>query len=81
VFDHRCSAVCRITQQETQVGPYRVPEGVIVFPCLYSILMHSANWDQPTEVRPSFVLHCTTPGLAGFTPCKNACIGLVAIAC
>lgn len=40
----------RITHQVTQVGPYRVPAGVIVFPCLYSILMSKDNWDNAADV-------------------------------
>jgi len=39
-----------MTHQVTQVGPYQLPAGVIVFPCLYSILMYSGNWDKPTQV-------------------------------
>lgn len=39
-----------MTHQATQVGPYKVPAGVIVFPCLYSILMYSGNWEQAHQV-------------------------------
>jgi cytochrome P450 len=40
-----------MTEKVTKVGPYQVPAGVIVFPCLYSILMYSRNWDNPQQVR------------------------------
>jgi hypothetical protein len=46
----RLGVVHRMTDKVTQVGPYRIPAGVIVFPCLYSILMHSSNWDNPRQV-------------------------------
>jgi cytochrome P450 len=39
-----------MTEKVTKVGPYQVPAGVIVFPCLYSILMYSRNWDNPQQV-------------------------------
>lgn len=39
-----------MTSKVTRVGPYRVPTGTIVFPCLYSILMYSGNWDDPHQV-------------------------------
>ena len=40
-----------MTEKVTQVGPYRVPAGVIVFPCLYSVLNCRANWERASEVR------------------------------
>jgi cytochrome P450 len=43
--------VHRLARQATQVGPYKVPAGVIVFPCLYSILTYSGNWTKALEVR------------------------------
>lgn len=46
---HLCD---RMTEKVTQVGPYKVPPGVIVFPCLYSILMYSKNWDDPHKFDP-----------------------------
>ena len=50
--------VLRMAQQTTQVGPYQVPAGTIVFPCIYSLLMYSGNWDAPTEVRQIGVCVC-----------------------
>jgi cytochrome P450 len=38
------------TALTTQVGPYRVPAGVIVLPCLYTLLNSSANWVEPLQV-------------------------------
>lgn len=43
---------CRMTEKVTQVGPYKVPPGTIVFPCLYSVLMYSGNWDDPHKFDP-----------------------------
>jgi cytochrome P450 len=43
--------MCSMTEKVTKVGPYQVPAGVIVFPCLYSILMYSRNWENPQQVR------------------------------
>lgn len=40
-----------MTTKPTQVGPYRVPAGVIVFPCLFSILNYSGNWNRPQQVQ------------------------------
>jgi hypothetical protein len=41
---------CRMVEQPTQVGPYLVPPGVIVFPNLYAIMNYSSNWQQPEQV-------------------------------
>jgi cytochrome P450 len=45
-----CCPLCRMCHQATRVGRYTVPAGVIVFPCMYSIHMYSANFDDPHEV-------------------------------
>jgi hypothetical protein len=41
-----------MTDRPTWVGPYLVPAGVMVFPCLYTLFNYSGNWaDDPTEVQ------------------------------
>jgi hypothetical protein len=47
---------CRMVEQPTRVGPYLVPPGVIVFPNLYAIMNYSGNWQQPEQVRLSWIL-------------------------
>lgn len=41
-----------MSEKVTQVGPYKVPAGTIVFPCLYSLLMYSGNWEDPHKFDP-----------------------------
>jgi cytochrome P450 len=40
----------RLTEKPTKVGPYMLPKGVIVFPCLYVINNWSGNWEEPRKV-------------------------------
>jgi hypothetical protein len=44
-------ACSRLTEKPTKVGPYMLPKGVIVFPCLYVINNWSGNWEEPRKVR------------------------------
>jgi cytokinin trans-hydroxylase len=34
----------RLTEKPTQLGPYLVPPGVTVFPCLYVVNTYSGHW-------------------------------------
>ncbi|WIA39640.1 hypothetical protein OEZ86_005717 [Tetradesmus obliquus] len=52
LFPAGVAATPRMCEKVTKVGPYQVPAGVIVFPCLYSILNYSANWDSPQQFKP-----------------------------
>eukprot|EP00878_Enallax_costatus_P000874 GHUV01001001.1.p1 GENE.GHUV01001001.1~~GHUV01001001.1.p1 ORF type:complete len:563 (+),score=98.44 GHUV01001001.1:141-1829(+) len=74
MFPSGVAATPRLTEKITQVGPYKLPAGVIVFPCLYSILMYSKSWDNPRTFDPSRWLddpnYATDPrtGAARFVP-------------
>lgn len=32
------------------VGPYKLPAGVVVFPCLHTVMNYSGNWEDPQTV-------------------------------
>jgi hypothetical protein len=57
----------------TQVGPYKVPAGVIVWPMVYAINNSTHNWEEPQlfkPVRPPFMHPFTivwSPGISGQT--------------
>ncbi|KAI8469292.1 MAG: cytochrome P450 [Monoraphidium minutum] len=46
------SASPRLTERPTRVGPYMVPAGVMVFPCLHVINNWSGNWEDPRKFTP-----------------------------
>lgn len=46
------SASPRLTEKPTKVGPYMIPKGVMVFPCLYVINNWSGNWDDARKFKP-----------------------------
>ncbi|KIZ05718.1 hypothetical protein MNEG_2236 [Monoraphidium neglectum] len=42
----------KLTEKPTKVGPYMIPKGVMVFPCLYVINNWSGNWEEPRRFKP-----------------------------
>lgn len=44
----------RLTEAPTQVGPYLVPPGVLVFPNIFTIMNYSGNWQNPEKVSDAW---------------------------
>jgi len=40
------------TTQPTQIGPYVVPKGTLIWPLIYAIQNSVHNWDRVTEFIP-----------------------------
>lgn len=45
-------ATPRETTAPTKIGPYKVPEGVMVWPVIYAIQNSTLNWDDPHLFKP-----------------------------
>ena len=45
-------AVVRETTCVTEIGPYKVPEGIVVWPMIYALQNSISNWDDPQEFNP-----------------------------
>lgn len=52
IYPAGVAAAPRLTDRPIKVGQYRIPAGVTVFPCLYTLLNYSANWQQPEKFMP-----------------------------
>eukprot|EP00877_Chromochloris_zofingiensis_P000303 jgi/Chrzof1/10273/Cz04g35070.t1 len=42
----------RVVEAPTMVGPYKLPAGVVVFPCLHTVMNYSGNWEDPQTFNP-----------------------------
>lgn len=49
---------CSETTSVTEIGPYRVPEGIVVWPMIYALQNSINNWEDPEDFNP--VSHCQT---------------------
>ncbi len=58
----------RLTERPTQVGPYLIPKGVIVFPCLHVINNWSGNWGGDARAVRACVCLCGGGGRARVSP-------------
>lgn len=36
----------------TEIGPYKVPEGIVVWPMIYALQNSLHNWDDPEDFNP-----------------------------
>jgi hypothetical protein len=36
----------------TEMGPYKVPEGIVVWPMIYALQNSLHNWDDPEDFNP-----------------------------
>lgn len=43
---------CRETTAPTQIGPYKVPEGIVVWPMIYALQNSTHNWEEPEKFKP-----------------------------
>jgi cytochrome P450 len=57
---HVCCVLCRETTAPTQIGPYKVPEGIVVWPMIYALQNSTHNWEEPQKFKPvsSFQTTC-----------------------
>jgi hypothetical protein len=42
----------RETTAPTQIGPYKVPEGIVVWPMIYALQNSTHNWEEPEKFKP-----------------------------
>lgn len=42
----------RETTQVTQIGPYKVPQGIVVWPMIYALQNSTHNWEEPHLFKP-----------------------------
>jgi cytochrome P450 len=42
----------RETTAPTCIGPYKVPEGIVVWPMIYGLQNSTHNWDNPHLFQP-----------------------------
>jgi cytochrome P450 len=42
----------RETTSPTRIGPYKVPEGIVVWPMIYGLQNSTHNWDNPHLFQP-----------------------------
>ena len=49
-------AWCSETTAPTYIGPFKVPEGIVVWPMIYALQNSNHNWEQPEEFKPVGVL-------------------------
>lgn len=43
---------CRETTGVTEIGPYKVPEGIVVWPMIYALQNSINNWEDPEDFNP-----------------------------
>jgi hypothetical protein len=43
---------CRETTEVTDIGPYKVPEGIVVWPMIYALQNSMNNWEDPEDFNP-----------------------------
>jgi cytochrome P450 len=76
---------CRLTEKPTQLGPYRLPAGVNVFPTLFVINNWSRTWGEDAREfkperweDPNAALDVATgaPRFLPFSSGPKNCIGL-----
>jgi hypothetical protein len=51
----RCCVLCRScseTTEVTDIGPYKVPEGIVVWPMIYALQNSINNWEDPEDFNP-----------------------------
>ena len=85
-FTHLPILSCRLTERPTQLGPYFVPAGVIVFPCLFVLNNYNASWGhdarefKPERWEDPGAAVDPVTGAARFLPFSagpKVCIGMV----
>lgn len=56
-----CAALpcCSETTTVTEIGPYKVPEGIVVWPMIYALQNSIHNWEDPEDFNP--VSHILQP--------------------
>jgi hypothetical protein len=47
-----CCPPGRETTGPTQIGPYKVPEGIVVWPMIYALQNSTHNWEEPEKFKP-----------------------------
>lgn len=66
----------------TQIGPYKVPQGVVVWPMIYALQNAAHNWERPDEFLPvgrpglgCCVLQCASlPGATAVLRCSSSAV-------
>lgn len=43
---------CSETTEVTDIGPYKVPEGIVVWPMIYALQNSINNWEDPEDFNP-----------------------------
>lgn len=43
---------CSETTAVTEIGPYKVPEGIVVWPMIYALQNSINNWEDPEDFNP-----------------------------
>lgn len=66
---HVCFASPSETTAVTEIGPYKVPEGIVVWPMIYALQNSINNWEDPEDFNPvSDSLACSN---AAAVDCAN----------
>lgn len=64
------------TTAVTEIGPYKVPEGIVVWPMIYALQNSINNWEDPEDFNP--VSDSPTYSVRGFNYVYSALQGLTA---
>lgn len=46
------ACLCSETTGVTEIGPYKVPEGIVVWPMIYALQNSINNWEDPEDFNP-----------------------------